>query len=314
MNNNAVIRVLAPTARRSLLTSHTCVWCSANAASRVSRHHAATRLLTCAVADLITSFSLGPLEIPALGLVQCVSATSAIEARLASPSASALVLTRVQARVHGSRLLEAALAAAGLCVGAGLDVSVASWISAHALLQISVEVPGQPRGEVSTRVKARPSGGGWIISALVRPAAWADAASVTVVSLSLAGRLLMSDLLPATLRVGYNHAPAPAGVVFAAAKARDVAALQAALYAGGSTEEADAVNGGVGLGLGQGRRIVNSPPLLLPSFLLQYGRTAAYRAAVFGRFEALRTLLAAGANPVTASKVRGAEEGGRLRP
>ena len=56
------------------------------------------------------------------------------------------------------------------------------------------------------RVKARPSGGGWIIRALVRPASWADAASITVVPLSFAGRPLMSDLLPATLRVGYGRA------------------------------------------------------------------------------------------------------------
>jgi len=37
--------------------------------------------------------------------------------------------------------------------------------------------------------------------------------------------------------VGYNHAPAPAGAVLEAASAGDVAALQAALDAGGSTEE-----------------------------------------------------------------------------
>ena len=163
------------------------------------------------------------------------------------------------ARVHANRPLEVDIAA-GIRSGVDEAESVASWISDHALLQISVEVLEQRRGEVSVRVKARPSGSGWIIRALVRPAAWADAASITVVSLSLAGRPLMSDLLPATLRVGYNHDPAPAGVVFVAAKAGDVAALQAALDAGGSTEEADVVNGGVGLGGGRGRRIVDPLP------------------------------------------------------
>ena len=69
--------------------------------------------------------------------------------------------------------------------------------------------------------------------------------SVTVVSLSLAGRPLPCDCLPATLQVGYNHAPAPAGAVFAAAMAGDVPALQAALDAGGSTEEAGEVCGDV---------------------------------------------------------------------
>ena len=186
---------------------------------------------------------LDPLEIPALGMEPYDSVTSAVEARLVSPSASALALTRVPVRVHSNRPFEVELAANELGVGAGAAESFASWISAHALLQISIDKPEQPQREVSLRVKARPSGGGWTIRALVRPAAWADAASVTVVSLSLAGRPLMSDLLPATLRVGYNYAPAPAGVVFAAAKACDVAALQAALDAGGSTEEADVVRG-----------------------------------------------------------------------
>ena len=125
---------------------------------------------------------------------------------------------------------------------AGDSVAIGSWISAHACLRVAVEVPRQPRREVSVPVSAHPSGGGWIIRAVVRPTAWAEAASVTVVSLSLAGRPLPSNCLPATLRVGYNHAPAPMGAVYGAAKAGDVAALQAALYAGGSTEEADKVS------------------------------------------------------------------------
>ena len=180
-------------------------------------------------------------EITALGMEPWVSATSAVKARLVSPSASALALTTVPARVHANRPLEVELTAAGLGVGAGAAESVASWISDHVLLQISVEAAGQPRGDVSVRVKARPSEGGLIIRALVRPAAWADAASVTVESLSLSGRPLPCDCLPATLGVGYHHDPAPAGGVFEAGKAGNVAALQAALDACGSTEEADEV-------------------------------------------------------------------------
>ena len=60
-------------------------------------------------------------------------------------------------------------------------------------------------------------------------------------SLSLVGRPLPCDCLPATLRVGYNHAPAPMGAVYGAAKAGEVPALQATLDAGGSTEEAEEV-------------------------------------------------------------------------
>ena len=169
------------------------------------------------------------------------SADTAIEACLFSPCASSLSLTRVPARVQADRPLEIELAAAGFSAGGIVAESVASWISAYALLAIAVEVPVQPREEVSVLVKARPSGDGWIARALIHPSAWADAASVTVMSLSLAGRPLPCDCLPAKLRVGYNHARAPAGAVIAAAESGDVPALQAALDAGRSTYETNEV-------------------------------------------------------------------------
>ena len=229
--------------------------CSASAASLTSKHDDASRLYTYAVTDLISRLPMGALEIPALGIEPFVSATSAVDARLVSPSASAraLAIANVPARVHADRPFEIELAANGLgpCVDAA--ESVASWISDHALLQISVEVPGQPQGEASVYVEARSSGGGWILRALIRPAAWADAASVTVVSLSLAGQPVPCDCLPATLRVGYNHAPAPDGAVYQAAQAGDVVALQAALDAGGSTEEANNVRCYSRQGKGTGR-------------------------------------------------------------
>ena len=178
-------------------------------------------------------------EIPDMTMAR--SATLAIETRLVSPSASEFALNRVPPFVHADRPLELELATVEQGAGAGAAESVASWFSAHALLQISVEAPGQPRGEVSVRVKARSSGCSWTVRALVRPAYWANAASVTIVSLSLAGRPLLCDCLPATLRVGYNHTPAPEGEVFAAAQAGDVPALLAAIEEGGSTEEADEV-------------------------------------------------------------------------
>ena len=181
-------------------------------------------------------------EIPDMTMAPSVTFT--IETRLVSPSASEFALNRVPPLVHADRPLELELAAVGQGAVAGAAESVASWISAHAFLQIFVEVPGHPQGRVSLRVKARPSEGGWIVRVLVRPAYWANAASVTLVSLSLAGRPLLCDCLPATLRVGYNHAPAPEGPVFAAAKAGDVPALLAAIEEGGSTEEADEVCGG----------------------------------------------------------------------
>ena len=199
------------------------------------------------------------------------STTSAIEARLVSPSASDFALNIVPPRVHADRPLEVELASVGLGAGAGVAESIANWISAHAFLQISVKAPGQP-GEVSLRVKARPSGfgAGWVARALTRPATWADATSVTVVSLTVAGRLLPCDSLPATLRVSYNHAPAPVGEVFAAVQAGDIPALIAAIEAGGSTEEADTVRGGVVLGgsASQGTTAqAEDAPLVVPRHL-----------------------------------------------
>ena len=198
-------------------------------------------------------------EIP--DMTMAPSATFAIETRLVSPSASEFALNRVPPLVHADRPLELELAAVGQSAGAGAAESVASWISAHAVLQISVEAAGQPEGEVSLRVKARPSEGGWIARVLVCPAYWANAASVTVHSMSLAGRPLPCDCLPATLRVGYNHAPAPEGSVLAAAVAGDFQALQEAIEADGSTEEAGEVRGGGEWGTHRERWGKANPPL-----------------------------------------------------
>ena len=188
--------------------------------------------------DLSFSIPAEACEIPAMTLGPFPSLA---EARLVSPSASDFFVSRVPPRVHADLPLEVELAAIGLGAGAGVAESIASWISAHALFQIAVDVHGQPRGEPSVLVNARASGGGWIARALVRPASWADAASVTVLSLTLAGRPLPCEGLPVTLQVGYNHAPALGGAVFAAARAGDVPSLVAAIDEGGSTEEADEV-------------------------------------------------------------------------
>ena len=210
-------------------------------ASYDNEKHVARLQFLHAIVELIARLPFGPLEISALGMEPCDFATSAVEARLVIPSIIALAITRVPARVHADRPLEIELAAVGFGAVNGAVEYVASWVSTHALLAIVFEVPGQPRREVSVFVKARPFGGGWTARALVRPSAWADVVSVTVVSLSLAGRPLPCDCLPETLQVGYNHSPAPVGAVYDAVRIGDVAALQATLDAGGSTEEVNEV-------------------------------------------------------------------------
>ena len=129
-----------------------------------------------------------------------------------------------------------------LCSAGDFAELVAGYISANVLVSVVIHREGRPDDYHTAEVSARPSGSGWIARILIRPACWSDAASVTVASLSLAGRPLPGDCLPYTLRVAYNHTPAPAGAVNAAAKAGDEAALQAALDAGGSTEEGGIVS------------------------------------------------------------------------
>ena len=197
---------------------------------------------THAAVESQAAISVGPHEIPELCMGLCDRTTSSIDARLVAPSASSLCITRVPSDFYADRPLTIQLAVAGLCVDAPMAASVAAWLSMQILLHITVDKTGRPCSSYTVPVSVHPSrGGGWIARAIIRPSAWADAASVTVVSLSLAGRPLHSDCLPATMRVGNNHAMAPAGAVFAAAEAGDVAALQAALDAGGSTEEASRV-------------------------------------------------------------------------
>ena len=199
--------------------------------------------LTLVSAALASTLPVSPLDTPELGVEPCLSPSSAIEARLNSLSVgSSIVVCRVPPRTHEP--LEVELASIGPTSLASGPTGIASCLSTHARLCVSFETTnGQSPSLDSVPVFVRPSNGGWVARALIRPATWADATSITVASFSFAGRSLPCDCLPVTLRVGYNHAPAPAGAVYAAAKAGDVAALQAALDAGGSTEEADKVWG-----------------------------------------------------------------------
>ena len=106
----------------------------------------------------------------------------------------------------------------------------------------------------------------------------------------------------------------------------NVPALQSALDNGGSTEEADEVRW---FEKGLGPTPPTATPVPAPTVtlvpaphppthshtssahhtpstrpLLQYGRSALHWAAHYGHLEALRTLLAAGADPARADKVR----------
>ena len=191
--------------------------------------------------EVASSLPIDPKEVPDLAIIPYASFTSPIDVHLdqISPTSST-VLVRIPLVVHVDRPLELKIAKfcrrLGSCTPAQhvrllMNVTPCTYFSS---CQFSVPIA----------LRLCPSDGDWVARALVHPATWADAASVTVVALTLAGRPLTCDALPATLRVGYNHTAAPALAVYRAAKVGDVPALQAALDAGGSTEEADGVGGG----------------------------------------------------------------------
>ena len=199
--------------------------------------------LTHGILTFLVAYRVGPLEICNLAIEPIESLASAIEARFVNPSAFTLVCGRAPPRVHSGRPLEISLSDGRFDSCACVAESVARFVSAHARLVITIASPGRSHASHELPLAVRPSesGSGWIARALVHPSSWADAASVTVVSQTFAGRPIPCDSLPATLLVGYNHAKAPAGAVFDAAHGGDTLALQAALDAGDSTEEADEV-------------------------------------------------------------------------
>ena len=126
----------------------------------------------------------------------------------------------------------------------GIHVAAAAalCLSTHAQLLIRLERGTLGQNSVVAPLLVHSTDKGWSARALLRPSSWSDSGSVVLDSISIAGRPLPCIGLPAITRVGYNHAPAAEGAVFAAAKAGDVSALRSALSAGGSTEEASPVS------------------------------------------------------------------------
>lgn len=200
------------------------------------------RPLTHESTALASVVPASPLDTPAIFIGPDQSSHFAIEASLVSPSLGATVLSSVPRVVPVDRPLEIELDH-GPCSDVLAFESFARCLSSHALLSVCIATQGRALTYVSAPADVRlSSDGAWNLRALVHPASWTDADSVTVLSLTCAGRPLPCKGLPATIRVGYDNTPAPAGAVLAAAKAGDVLALQAALIAGGSTEEADEVS------------------------------------------------------------------------
>ena len=217
-----------------------------------------------------------------------------IDARLFSPSEVEIALLRVPRVALVDRPLEIEFALPGYFSSVRAAASVV-------------------RSVANVPVSVRPSGDGWAARAIIRPATWAGATSVGVASVTLAGRSLPSGGLPATLRVGYNHDPAPVGAVYAAGESGDVAALLAALEEGASTEESDGVCGQQLLRQCSGpchsaqrraRCQISLTQPLWPHSLQKDFDMAVFSASMHGHVNVVRILIAAGANIGPSRKVR----------
>ena len=192
--------------------------------------------LTFATASIALAAPEFPLELPDL---ECrASGVRSTGLCIIIPSVNDILLSGLPRVVVAFRPLEVDLAtSAEVISGSHAAETVARYISTHARLSLSLASKEGECTSFSVPISVRSSSSGWIARALFSPEYWADAASVTVVSLLFAGRSLSCDRLPMTLRVGYNHAPMRTGGVVRASRSGDIAALQAALDAGGSTEE-----------------------------------------------------------------------------
>ena len=200
--------------------------------------------LTREAAAFASATSEGPVEVPQLSIEPRQTSDFAIKARILSPSTYSLVVTRVpRVFLANNQPLEIHVSHAGSHSDASTAACLARSISAHARLALVVETKTKSSVKLTVETFMRPTNNsdGWVVRAQLCPASWANAASVSVASLTIADRPVPCSLFPASVRVGFNHASVAAGAVLAAAKAGDVTALQAALEGGGSTEEADKV-------------------------------------------------------------------------
>ena len=200
--------------------------------------------------------TLGSPELPELELTS--STVSPVGVRLLSTPGSAITLRRPQERhAPGMTFTPALRVIPGRPLDLEVDLvdsnfpcarkaaSLAAFLSAQA--RLALRIIGGPHDGVShvVPITVHASSAGWVARAVIHPSSWAGAESLMLESLELTGRALRLLLagLPVTVEHGFSHDPAYAGAVYRAAEAGDVPALEAALAAGGSTEEKHEVSG-----------------------------------------------------------------------
>ena len=199
--------------------------------------------LAYSVAALVT-VPVYPVEVTSVEILD--DSTSPTGARLFAPHLDDLTMTSSPKTLLPDHPLELHFSLpACIGVGSGSNSAVARAISTHLRVSINWQVAATS-GECArmSPVAAITCDGYWRTRILQSPSVWAKASAIDLDRVTVDSAPVAMGQVPVTVRVGYNHSIAPAGLVLAAATNGDVPALWAALGDGGSTEES-AVRGGL---------------------------------------------------------------------
>ena len=139
------------------------------------------------------------------------------------------------------------------------------------------------------------------VRVLLHPSIWAGASALAIDAIMIDQSPVPSPHLPKALTIRFNHECSAAGSLWAAASDGDVSGLEAALAAGCSTEETQDVSRATWQPLVNA--LVSTALSALQKFM-GVGRSALCEATSNAHAEAVRLLLAAGADVTPRDKVR----------
>jgi hypothetical protein len=187
---------------------------------------------------------LAPTEPPFIALTCDADRIGVIDAP-SCPPASSCSLSSLQKRVMAGRTASFVLAPPADVISGDLRNAVlaklADLVRVNGELQQPVDLGVPPTQlPVAYTCKVSIEHGGVRISV---PASAPEGSRVVISRASVAGCDVALGEAPLEVIVGFNHAPAPLGPVYAAVKAGNVPAMMRLLDGGASTEEKDAVSG-----------------------------------------------------------------------
>jgi hypothetical protein len=155
---------------------------------------------------------------------------------LEMPDAGDIIVTSTSRRIRGDGRLAFRLSP----ISTACDVDLIAFT--HAIVA-HIEMSDLP-AQILYSVEVAPAAAsiGCIDIIVPLPAGVDEGTEVVLRSVSIAGCNIELGAVPMRVIVGFNHAPAPAALAFAAVRVGDIAALTQALDNGCSTREADMVS------------------------------------------------------------------------